>query len=158
MAVSPASEQNAVFTCWKQIAFYLGKGVRTVQRYEKRYGLPVRRPKKQPRCVYVSQHELDRWLATQGSEQSMNLASGESVLSDQSGNSAIKGHSDLSELFQAISEARENLQTLAEGCQTLLVRMKTRESVPANMVRRHVRQLDKTIMKTIKLIGRVGET
>ena len=88
----------------------------------------------------------------------MNLASGESVLSDQSGNSAIKGHSDLSELFQAISEARENLQTLAEGCQTLLVRMKTRESVPANMVRRHVRQLDKTIMKTIKLIGRVGET
>ena len=29
---------------WKEIANYLGKGVRTVQRYERTLALPVRRP------------------------------------------------------------------------------------------------------------------
>jgi hypothetical protein len=32
-------------TTWKEVAAYLGKGVRTVQRWEAELGLPVRRPK-----------------------------------------------------------------------------------------------------------------
>ena len=51
---------------WKEIAAYLGKGVRTVQRWELLHGLPVRRPKGAPRgVVYASHEDLDLWLQTQ---------------------------------------------------------------------------------------------
>ncbi len=54
----------AVLTSWKEIASYLGKGVRTVQRWEAQFGLPVRRPNE--RCkgiVHAKTEDLDRWLA-----------------------------------------------------------------------------------------------
>ncbi len=58
-----ASENPAVFTCWKEIAFYLGKGVRTVQRWENEFGLPVQRPDmKSKGTVRASRQELDLWL------------------------------------------------------------------------------------------------
>jgi len=49
---------------WKDIANYLGKGVRTVQRYERELGLPVRRPAGKPRgSVVVTRAEIDAWVA-----------------------------------------------------------------------------------------------
>ncbi len=49
---------------WKEIANYLGKGVRTVQRYERDYRLPVRRPAARLRsAVVVSRRELDEWVS-----------------------------------------------------------------------------------------------
>src|ERR1700691_4450004 len=44
-SMSPANDPEiaAVLTCWKDIAQYVGKGVRTVQRGEKEMGFPVRR-------------------------------------------------------------------------------------------------------------------
>ena len=45
--LSPQSRkmlQTQVVSGWKEIAAYLGKGVRTVQRYERILGLPIRRP------------------------------------------------------------------------------------------------------------------
>lgn len=48
---------------WKEIANYLGKGVRTVQRYEWQMGLPVRRPAGKPRgSVVATKLELDAWV------------------------------------------------------------------------------------------------
>ena len=48
---------------WKEIANYLGKGVRTVQRYEWQMGLPVRRPAGKPRAsVVATKLELDAWV------------------------------------------------------------------------------------------------
>jgi DNA-binding transcriptional regulator YiaG len=38
------SQDSTVLSSWKDIAQYLGKGVRTVQRWERHLGLPVRRP------------------------------------------------------------------------------------------------------------------
>jgi len=35
--------QPAVLTSWKEIAAYFGIGVRTVQRWERQFGLPVER-------------------------------------------------------------------------------------------------------------------
>ena len=62
--VPPARDQN--FTCWKEIAAYLGKGVRTVQRWERERGLPVRRPKGGTAgIVSASRSELDVWMAQQ---------------------------------------------------------------------------------------------
>ncbi len=49
---------------WKEIANYLGKGVRTVQRYERDLGLPVRRPARRARgSVVITRAEVDAWVA-----------------------------------------------------------------------------------------------
>jgi len=49
---------------WKEIANYLGKGVRTVQRYERQLGLPVRRPAGKPwGSVVATKAELDGWVS-----------------------------------------------------------------------------------------------
>jgi hypothetical protein len=48
---------------WKDISSYLGKGVRTVQRYERELGLPVRRPASKSRAAVVATKiELDAWI------------------------------------------------------------------------------------------------
>jgi hypothetical protein len=48
---------------WKEIANYLGKGVRTVQRYEMQLQLPVRRPAgKAWGSVVATKAELDAWI------------------------------------------------------------------------------------------------
>jgi TolB-like protein/tetratricopeptide (TPR) repeat protein len=50
---------------WKAIASYLERDVRTVQRWEKELGLPVRRLQHQRQAsVYALKSELDDWLAT----------------------------------------------------------------------------------------------
>lgn len=50
---------------WKEIASYLGREVRTVQRWEKTNGLPVRRLYHEQRgSVYAFTEELDRWVAS----------------------------------------------------------------------------------------------
>ena len=52
-----------VLSGWKEIATYLGKGVRTVQRYEGEFRLPVRRPAGKARgSVVATKFELDAWV------------------------------------------------------------------------------------------------
>ena len=49
---------------WKEVAAYLGRDVRTVQRWEKTDGLPVHRvPGGKSRSVFASSSELDAWMA-----------------------------------------------------------------------------------------------
>lgn len=56
--------KDEIFTSWKEIASYLGKGVRTVQRWEHDLGLPVRRPDaKAKNTILLSRAELDAWVA-----------------------------------------------------------------------------------------------
>jgi hypothetical protein len=51
-------------TSWKEIAAYMGKGIRTVQRWERDAGLPVRRPEgdfaKGP--VFAVPEEIEAWV------------------------------------------------------------------------------------------------
>ncbi|HEV2402019.1 MAG TPA: hypothetical protein VGS27_34125 [Candidatus Sulfotelmatobacter sp.] len=50
---------------WKEIANYLGKGIRTVQRYELHCGLPVRRPSGHAQgAVVATPAEIDIWVRT----------------------------------------------------------------------------------------------
>lgn len=50
----------SVLSCWKDIASHLGKGVRTVQRWERDLGLPVRRPNRNNRQIVLAiSEELD---------------------------------------------------------------------------------------------------
>lgn len=67
-----------VLTCWKEIACYMGKGVRTVQRWEREFGLPVRRPSgaASKSAVMARSHELDAWLLDRWSGRTRNGNSG----------------------------------------------------------------------------------
>lgn len=63
---------------WKEIAAYLRKGVRTIQRWEQSDGLPVRRlgsDKSGPVFAYKS--ELDAWLAQSSGSVSSGTGQGE---------------------------------------------------------------------------------
>ena len=61
-------------TSWKEIARYLGKGVRTVQRWERDLDLPVRRPARRTKgTVFALTEELDAWLHQQHKRQRDNL-------------------------------------------------------------------------------------
>ena len=56
--------KGEVFSGWKDVANYLGKSVRTVQRYERELGLPIRRPAaKGTIAVIATKAELDAWIS-----------------------------------------------------------------------------------------------
>lgn len=55
---------SSVLNSWKEIARYLGRGVRTVQRWERELGLPIHRPKGRDRSATLAlTSELDEWLS-----------------------------------------------------------------------------------------------
>lgn len=65
-----SSPEGRIFSSWKEIAAFLGRGVRTVQRWETTLGLPIRRPNGYGSNVVVaSESELRQWLR-QGGERS----------------------------------------------------------------------------------------
>lgn len=58
--VAPAHD---VLNSWKEIACYLNRGVRTVQRWEAELGMPVRRPRGKSRSAVIAMRsEIDQWL------------------------------------------------------------------------------------------------
>src|SRR4029077_17565952 len=58
-----------VLNSWKEVAAYLGRGVRTVQRWERELGLPVRRPRGKSRSAGIAfKPELARWLRQSAAE------------------------------------------------------------------------------------------
>jgi CheY-like chemotaxis protein len=63
--VENGDHQRGVLNSWKEISQYLGRGVRTVQRWEAELGLPVRRPRGKSRSAVIAMTaELDRWMAS----------------------------------------------------------------------------------------------
>jgi hypothetical protein len=63
---------------WKEIANYLGKGVRTVQRYERELGFPVRRPAgKSHAAVIATKAEVDAWVAASPIREQFRLSRAE---------------------------------------------------------------------------------
>ena len=62
-ATPPVEPNGAILNSWKEIAAYTGRGVRTVQRWEEHFGLPIHRPKGEERSsVLAFREELDAWL------------------------------------------------------------------------------------------------
>src|SRR5947209_20291986 len=56
-------DSSELLNSWKEIAAYLNRGVRTVQRWEIELGLPIRRPRGKNRsAVMAIRSELDAWL------------------------------------------------------------------------------------------------
>jgi phage terminase Nu1 subunit (DNA packaging protein) len=54
---------SGILSSWKEIAVYLGRGVRTVQRWEQQLALPVRHTKGDHGTVYAFRQEIDSWLS-----------------------------------------------------------------------------------------------
>jgi hypothetical protein len=119
---------------WKEIASYLRKGVRTVQRWEEEFGLPVRRPKEGlRRAVYALIDELDRWLATHWSQRLHTWAT--TVASDVSQLSAAQAQNHvirelLRERKRLQAELQRNAESLARECQALQQSAGTSASQP----------------------------
>jgi hypothetical protein len=61
-----AVHHTTLLSCWKDIANYMGSGVRTVQRWEQHAGLPLRRPTSQGQKsqVLLDRHAADAWMAS----------------------------------------------------------------------------------------------
>jgi tetratricopeptide (TPR) repeat protein len=71
LQLDPASEPCIKLDSWKEIAGYLQREVRTVQRWEKEAGLPVRRLLHEKRgTVYAFTVELDAWTASRSAVSS----------------------------------------------------------------------------------------
>ena len=119
MAAANGPPQDEVFTSWKEISAYLGKSVRTVQRWEAEYGLPVRRPHDEANTICVSRDELSEWLVKRWSYRP-------SLKTPQPSNGARASSADLEEhcklqgeCCQLVAEVRRNMQMLVEVCRTL---------------------------------------
>jgi hypothetical protein len=57
------NHRKSLLNGWKEIADYMNRGVRTVQRWERELALPVRRPHGRSRsAVLALASELDDWL------------------------------------------------------------------------------------------------
>ena len=57
--------ERTILNSWKEIARYIGRAVRTVQRWEEECQLPVHRPRARGRrrsAVFALSAEIDRWL------------------------------------------------------------------------------------------------
>ena len=68
--------ERRILNSWKEIANYLGRGVRTVQRWEAQLGLPVHRPAgKDHSAVLAFSSELDQWLDSRPVRFAASLAS-----------------------------------------------------------------------------------
>lgn len=86
-------------TSWKEIAQYMSKGVRTVQRWEQYFGLPVRRlTASGHHAVVAVPEEINAWL--QGQTQ-LRAA-------------AATARPDAAELHRELAELREENQELRQ--------------------------------------------
>jgi hypothetical protein len=68
-AQAPLDALNDRLDSWKEIAAYVRRGVRTVQRWERDSGLPIHRLNRDKRSVvFAFRSEIDGWWATQDGE------------------------------------------------------------------------------------------
>ena len=101
-----STPQSNILSGWKDIANYLGKGVRTVQRYEQTFRLPVRRPMGGPRgAVIASRLEIDEWISQSMLRPRETVALGEHVVD------LSRGMIELHRLCAEGHELREALYT-----------------------------------------------
>jgi hypothetical protein len=119
------SEDSTVLSSWKDIARYLGKGVRTVQRWERHLGLPVRRPNGalQKSAVVLYRGDVDAWLATRFSARALKKNEAQSSRSART--TLREGIRTARELRMANQELTEqihhSIRMLTERCELLTV-------------------------------------
>jgi len=100
--VDMSTPESRIFSSWKEIAAFLGKGVRTVQRWEATLGLPIQRPNGYGSNVVVaSESDLREWLR-KGGERSASRRH----------NSDPAENQKLSERLEALEQTHRRLESL----------------------------------------------
>ncbi len=134
-----STQMAVVLGSWKEIAAYLGKGVRTVQRWEQQFGLPVRRPNgRSEGIVYATREELDRWILAgrMGRAESAKApnGNGEACLASARATIAVsKGVLDASR--QLRETLCRNIDALLSQCRTMdehLSKLRVQQAVLAS--------------------------
>lgn len=123
--------QTGVLSGWKDIANYLGKAVRTVQRYEYELGLPVHRPAgKLCGSVIAAKSDLDAWVATRPAREFPVL------LDSNPDPSALLGElkTRLAEFKRLREETAESRQALAKSRKVLRESLASTVSATATAV------------------------
>ena len=162
MAQKNKAELPHVLSGWKEIAIYLGKGVRTVQRYEREMGLPVRRPAGRPRAAVVAtKAELDGWVNASPIREAFRLSSGIdptiylfSAQSIRSGlEQMVKLREQMHDLNAKLRQAMELLRQSVQGLQAELRQDHWRQdSGSFNMLEHDLREEQiSTLAKTLAL-------
>lgn len=132
MAKPPA----AVLSGWKNIASYLGKGVRTAQRYERELRLPVHRPAGRFRAaVIATRDDLDAWIAGSPTRTTFDSSP------VQSSSVMYEFRNNITELGQLRDASAQSRRALVESRQTLQqsrnALIETLRSLGANIERVH---------------------
>jgi hypothetical protein len=121
-------EDSTVLSSWKDIAKYLGKGVRTVQRWERQLGLPVRRPNgaSQKSAVVLYRGDVDAWVATRFSARAMEKNEAQTTRSCSPARTTLReGIRTARELRTAnlalTEQITHSIRMLTERCELLTV-------------------------------------
>ncbi len=109
------TDQSQFLSGWKEIANYLGKGVRTVQRYERELGLPVRRPAGRPTgSVVATRAELDGWVAASPIREAFQLTRVTTNVSPGTTESIREGLVEMARLREQMLGLRNDVRTSLE--------------------------------------------
>ena len=99
--------EHEFLNSWKEIASYMGRGVRTVQRYEIQYGLPIRRPAAKSRsAVMATRAEIDAWIAATPYRETYELSKVSANQRSPSVSAITTGLAKMHELRQQMLELR----------------------------------------------------
>jgi hypothetical protein len=130
MGPNPASASPKTLTCWKDIAGYFGKAVRTVQRWERELGLPVRRPEGTDHKYAIIAHtrDLDAWMRTRWLTQAVRKSG-----APPDGSNLINTAKTLRFAHQLLMEDTSTaLARLIETCNQLEESRRLNDSLPIN--------------------------
>jgi hypothetical protein len=129
MISANAAPRTPVLTSWKEIAQYMGKGVRTVQRWEQDFGLPVRRPSgSSKKAILARPTDLDAWVALRCSTRPAPLASSPfvaalSLMPANSSRVSLEALSALNARIQTSHMLRTSNLALIEEMRSALLRL-----------------------------------
>jgi hypothetical protein len=112
-----ANSGEKVFTSWKEIASFFGKGVRTVQRWEQKFGLPISRPTAAKNVVLTTENELREWIRQSSSrlidDDKSNVSAGADSISELA-ERLKRLESETARLAQMISRFSDRMDELTE--------------------------------------------
>jgi hypothetical protein len=126
----PATTTPVILNSWEEIAAYLGRGVRTVQRWERELGLPVHRIGKGKRSpVYATATDLNFWMSTTEAARAPKLRP-QLVRVERGNNTPIEDSrrllADARKLAQTIAETSVRQHRQAEILQERITEMRSR--------------------------------
>lgn len=126
----PKNQSHVILNSWKEIASYLGRGVRTVQRWEQKLQLPVHRIGKGKRSpVFAVVSELKFWMVTSAGKNPFKVADKPGMPRESSGpRREAQLAARLHQLAQAVAESSVRHQRNAEALEKNILVLKSRFS------------------------------